>query len=154
MSKEFALACENSNKIFSYVSSKLLVNQNISLLTDNAGNSISNLTEICQVLVDAFSENCTHSSTSSQTCIASTVDGFEALNVVIDEVIAFKALSKVKSCAAGSENISRILLNKLAGRLTRLLTVLFQQPQFQKNVSLDWKVAKVLPVYKSKGDRY
>ena len=56
---------------------------------------------------------------------------YEALHAVIDEVIAFKALSKIKSCTAGSDNILGNLLNKLAGPLTRPLTVLFQQSLFR-----------------------
>ena len=81
---------------------------------------------MCQVLAAAFSKNYSHSSTSSQTFTAGTVNIYDALYVVIDEVIAFKALSKVKLCSAGPDNIPGILLNKLAGLLTRPLIVLFQ----------------------------
>ena len=119
MLKEIALAHEKSNKIFSYVNSKLSANQNISLLTDNAGKSFSNPTEMCQVLAAAFSKNYSHSSTFSQTFTASTVNIYDGLHVVIDDVIVFKASSKVKSCSAGLDNIPGILLNKLAGPLTR-----------------------------------
>ena len=115
--------------------------QNISLLTDNAGQLISNPIKICLVLVDAFSRNYSHRSTSSQTFTAVRVDISAALHVVIDEVIVFKALSQVKSCAARPDNIPYSLLNKLAGPLTRPLTVLIQKSLFQKRVPLDWKVA-------------
>ena len=109
MVKEFAFAHENSNKIFSYVSSKLSANQNTPLLTDNAENSFLSPTETCQVLVAAFSKNYSHISTSSQVFIAGTVNICDALHVIIDEVMVFKALSKVKSCSAGLDNIPDIL---------------------------------------------
>ena len=91
------------------------------------------------LLAAAFSKNYSHSSTFSQTFTAGTVNICVTLHVVIDEVLStIKALSKVKStCSAGPDNIPGILLNKLAGPLTRPLTVLFQQLLFQKHIPLD-----------------
>ena len=99
---------------------------------------------MCQVLAATFSTNYSHSSTSNQTFTAGTVNICDALHVLIDEVILFKALSKVKSCSAGPDNIPGILINKLAGPLTRPLAVLVQQSLFQRHIPLDWNVAKVI----------
>ena len=64
---------------------------------------------MCQVLAAAFSKNYSYSSISIQTFTAGTVNICDALHVVISEVIIFKALSKVKSCSAGPDNIRGIL---------------------------------------------
>ena len=88
------------------------------MLTDNTGKSFSNPTEMCQVLAAAFSKNYSYSSTSIQTFTAGTVNICDALHVVIGQVIIFKALSKVKSCSAGSDNIRDILYLYDCFRLT------------------------------------
>ena len=99
--------------------------QNVSLLTNNAGKLVSNPTDMCQVLADGFSKYYPNSSAASQTFIAGPLDINDALHVVIDQVIVFKALSKVKLYAAGPDNLPGILINKLAGPPIRPLTELF-----------------------------
>jgi hypothetical protein len=52
------------------------------------------------------------------------------LNIIIEERLVYQVLSAHNRSAAGPDNIPGIMLNELAGPITRPLTIIFQQSLF------------------------
>ena len=59
----------------------------------------------------------------------------------------------MKDSTPGPNGIPSICLKKLAFQLVRPLTIIFQQSLFNDKVLSDWKVAKIIPLHKGKGNK-
>jgi Reverse transcriptase (RNA-dependent DNA polymerase) len=63
------------------------------------------------------------------------------------------ALERMNCSAAGPDGLPGMFYKKLGYWLTEPLTVIFQQSIYQCTIPDDWRVAKVIPLYKGKGER-
>ena len=62
-------------------------------------------------------------------------------------------IRRMSGSAAGPNGIAGLVYKHCIGSLARPLLTIFQQSVFQKRIPRAWKVAKVFPLYKVKGDK-
>ena len=73
-------------------------------------------------------------------------------NINIDVVTVRQILAYLRKSAAGPGGITGIFYKRLAYWLASPLATVYQQEIVQARIPDDWRLAKVIPLFKGKGD--
>ncbi len=148
--KEFRFIHERSNDIYKYMSSKLHHSSRLTELRTEDGMVTSDAANMCELLSKQFASNFSQ----PDGCVYKSMnEKNEELHIMIDEPIVLKTLCNLKNSAPGPDGIPAILLRTLAHCLVRPITIIFQQSMFTGKIPTDWKIAKIIPLFKGKGDK-
>ncbi len=145
--KEFRLVNERSNATYKYMNNKLNHSSYLTELCSSDSTVTSDAVVMCKLLSRSFASNFSQpdgGTNQGNSCEFNKENQFE-LNIIIDEPTVLKSL-----CPDG---IPAILLTKFARYLVSPLTIIFQHSLFTSKTSTDWKIAKITPLYKGKGNK-
>ena len=92
--------------------------------TDNVG--------LCKKLFSVFASNFIGKSAAVMPMVEQNmkIDDGDMLNIILDQILVHRLLLEHNVSVAGSDNIPDVMLNKLAGSLAHLLTIIYQQSMF------------------------
>jgi hypothetical protein len=153
--QENQLLAAGPRKFFAYVSHQ--VNQTESnLCLENATGTARSPVDICATLNEEFSKNFTSSRNNCNPIYSSSLgkkDAPSISTVSVDVIKVRAAIMRTRSSAAGPDGIPAIIYKKLAYWLSEPLCTLYQQCMHQDTIPDAWRQAKVVPLYKGKGNK-
>ena len=157
-SQELRLLGSGSRKFFAYAARRLHLQDNVISLYSTSS-IMSKPADICSFFSGEFSSSFDDSSaditTSSLSCdFSQPALGAPSLsNINIDVITVCQMLANLRESAAGPDGIPGIFYKRLAYWLTSPLATVYQQSIYQARIPDDWKQAKVIPLFKGKGDK-
>ena len=141
----------NPRKFFNCVSQQLHAQDNsISLRT--LSRFTSNPSEIYILFCDKFEKNFSLSSDSSTWCCGLSLAANSA-SINVDVTTVHVALAQLREFAFGPDGLPAVFFKRLAYWLVVTLTIIYQQSLDQECILDDWRQAKVIALYKGKGDK-
>ena len=151
-SEEDAILGLSALKFYRYVSSKLQTHDKKIALKDSDGNFLLVSSDICCALSEEF---CKNFSSASNELFNQPIAATENSKFQIDlSMSAIKSIiHDLSSSAAGPDGIPAMVYKHCSDILAPLLLKIYQHSMFQGLLPRAWKLAKIVPIYKSKGDR-
>lgn len=152
--QENDLLTAGPRKFYSYVSSQLRsTNSDCHLITANG--LTNNPVDISKAFSDEFSKNFSTSDSRPQPVYCDTDDNISLSldEVNIDVTSVRVALSHLKDTAAGPDEIPAVFFKRLAYSLGVPLAIVFQHSLHQAVIPDAFRLAKVIPLYKGKGEK-
>lgn len=150
----------NPKAFYSYVRSKSCVKETVGPLRDETGILITDERKMCNELSQFFSSVYTNERLEDLGSIENSLEELstkfrsrEFGDLLITEEIVCKRLSKLKdNKAAGPDEMGTKLLKKIAPNISLVLAAIFTKSLLEGKVPDDWKIANVIPIFKS-GER-
>ena len=147
--EEATLLCKSPKAFYTYVSQCCHPsNQQITL--KDGDKVVSVVVSVCKLLAYEFSKNFS-SAFETFVPIGSSVESAFQLNISTYSV--HSVLKLLPYTAAGPDGISAMFYKGAANSLARPLSIIFNRSLLQGCVPKDWKLAKIISLYKGKGSR-
>ncbi len=152
---ENRLLAAGSRKFYRFASGQLHP-QSDAIKLHNGAELTGEPSVICNLLKHEFAKNfeSTRSNVSADapnlTC-SSTSPRMSSVNVDVHTVRLI--LSQLQDSAAGPDGLPAVFYKRLAYWLAVPLSIIYQQSLHQQRIPDEWRMAKVIPLYKGKGDR-
>ena len=145
-----------SRKFFYYAARQLHPQQCDIMLRTTSGLAC-NPTDICTILSAEFATNFDGLPYGATAPLPACEDTHRALpclsNINIDTVTVRQTLEQLHESAAGPDDIPGIFYKRLACWLAYPLTVVYQQSVYRGRIPDAWRMARVTPIFKQKGDK-
>ena len=114
--------------------------------------------EICDIFAQEFTKNFSEPTIRTKShvqSIYSTLIGKSQSKhtVNIDYRSVLEVLLNCPHAAVGPDGLSGKLYHRLAYVLANPLTIIYQQSIYQIKIPSDWRLAKIIPLYKGKGNK-
>jgi hypothetical protein len=151
MRDEEAMLRTSPARFFKYVTSHLTQRQDHIVLKKVDGESVSDSLAICQELMAEFTKNFSLPDDSTSVSIAPTCNSAFQMELCLEELL--KIVSGLSNTAAGPDGIPALVYRRCVGSLARPLLAIFKHSLYSGTVPAAWKLAKVYPLYKGKGDK-
>ena len=148
--EENSLLNTSSKKFFNYVSSRFSPTEPSISLRDDKSALINDANTICELFLDEFVKNFSQPQSIS---IPPGLAEDSQFQFVLSQRLIFDTISKLPLSSAGPDGIPALVYRRLASQLTVPLNIIYQQSIFQGKLPDAWKIAKIMPIYKGKGDR-
>jgi hypothetical protein len=120
------------------------------IVLNDGGKAISDDATVCELLADEFTKNFSRGSIISDH-MGSSEDSEFQMSINVNSV--YSVLKHLHETAAGPDGIPALFYKHAASSLARPLCIIFNRSLLQGRVPKDWKLAKVIPLYKGKGNR-
>ncbi len=146
---EEKLLQEPASRFFHHVSSRLQHCEHKIALKDISGDYITSDTGICDALATEFAKNFSAPSTAS-VVIGSTEDSAFQMDLTLDALLS--VIRDMPNTAAGPDGIPATVYKRLTGYIVHPLLAIFRQSIMQGKLPQSWKIAKIIALYKGKGD--
>ena len=146
---------KNRSRFFKYVNKRLGSQEKYPSLTDG-GNVLSN-EEMAESFSNEFTKNFSAITqqpilnNNDSTIPSSRDDNQLLLNCTVSDVIA--AIKRSANSCAGFDGLSFKTIKEVVSEILSPLTIICQQSLSQGKFPTEWKCAKVVPIYKGKGNR-
>jgi hypothetical protein len=158
--QEEQLLSAGPRKFFAYAARQLHAHDACITLDTVTGHT-SSPADVCSIFCDEFTKNFDTPSTKETQSVSPTYNcdsTFSAsaaclTNINVDVTSVRLALIQLRDSAAGPDGLPAIFFKRLASWLAMPLTVLYQQSIQQAVIPDDWRQAKVVSLYKGKGER-
>ena len=146
-------------KFFAYVSKKLHPLSSATSPTSASG-TVTDPAFIYDILSRKFSKNFNSSKLDAAVSSGCSAECFETVKFVsslslinFDISTARIDLSQLRDSATGPDGLPSVFFKRIAYWLAALLTIIYQQLLHQAHIPDAWRLAKVIPLYKGKGNK-
>ena len=156
--REELLMFKSQKSFCRFVSSHLSdKKESISLQKDD-GKQVFNEDEICEIFAQEFTQNFCEPTIRTKSHVQSIYSiligkSQSKRTVNIDYRSVLEVLLNCPHTAAGPDGLSGKLYHRLAYVLATPLAIIYQQSIYQAKIPSDWRLAKVIPLYKGKGNK-
>ena len=149
---------KSQKSLYRFVSSNLSVKKESITLQQDAGKQVFNEDEICVIFAQEFTKNFSvptiRTKNHVQSNFSTLIGKSQSKHTVnIDYRSVLEVLLNCPHTAAGPDSLSVKLYHRLAYVLATPLTIIYQQSICQTKIPSDWLLAKVIPLYKGKGNK-
>ena len=152
--QEDRLLKAGSSKFFAHVSHQLHPSDHSVHLRAPTG-TVSEPADVCEAFSKEFAKNFNSSSNSFCSPISTKENGTSASlsSANIDVVAVCFALAQLRDSAAGPDGLPALFYRRLAYVIAVSLSIVYQQSLSQGRIPDAWRQAKVIALYKGKGDK-